>query len=157
MSSEQRSTGWIANRSLKVLIAHMLWQWLNDSNTEIVLTVREQTFFQKRPEACLSFIWSKNSFELTLGKPWLGVWGEFYRQFKMKTRYVAMKMALKPQGGSPTCDQTAENAVEHWQQSTINAITTAMFLHMTYISIYYAVLHLGERSNCEVQHTDLDR
>lgn len=46
--------------------------------------------FKKEP--CMSFIWFKNSFELTLCKTWIGVWDKFYRQFKVDSSSLTIGM-----------------------------------------------------------------
>ncbi len=49
---------------------------------KLILTVEKQTFFQRRPTPCILSKWPKNSMQFTLGMPFLGVLGKFYRNRK---------------------------------------------------------------------------
>ncbi len=52
------------------------------SSISVRLTVILSVTFQRRPTPCISSKWPKNSMQFTLGMPFLGVLGKFYRNRK---------------------------------------------------------------------------
>ncbi len=63
--------------------------------TVILLSNKPQSVtFQRRPTPCISSKWPKNSMQFTLGMPFLGVLGQFYRNRKGLTRRDSLRLKI---------------------------------------------------------------